>query len=79
MSQQIEIEQSLARWSETLEISRSTLAQWTYEMRLYAPFGNSKMITALSYGKGSAEKARGASKQNADINLQKIERALQWL
>lgn len=76
---QTQIEQSLAKWAETLEISKSTLGKWTYAMGLSAPFDNSKMITALSYGKGTAENARGAAKQNADINLQKIERGLSWL
>jgi hypothetical protein len=75
----IQLEQSLSKWAETLEIPRSTLSKWVYEMGLKAPFDNSKMITALSYGKGTAENARGAAKQNADINIQKIERALQWL
>jgi hypothetical protein len=79
MCQKICIEQSLAKWSELLEIPKSTLANWAYQMRLNAPFDNSKIIKALSYGKGTAENARGASKQNADINIQKIERALQWL
>ena len=79
MSQQIQIELSLAKWAEILEIPRSTLGQWTCAMRLKAPFDNLKMITALSYGKGTAENARGASKPNAENNLQKIERALQWL
>ena len=76
---QIQIEQSLAKWAIALEISDSTLGKWTYEMGLKAPFDNSKMITALSYGKGKAENASGATKNNADINIQKIERALIWL
>jgi hypothetical protein len=76
---QIQIEQSLARWAETLEISQSTLGKWVYAMGLSAPFDNSKMITALSYGLGTAERARGAAKQNANSNIQKIERALRWL
>ncbi len=79
MTQKIEIEMSLAKWSETLEISQSTLAKWAYQMDLKAPFDNQKIITAISYGKGTAENARGASKQNALINLQKIDRALTWL
>ena len=79
MRQKIWIEQSLAKWSELLEIPKSTLASWAYQMNLNAPFDNSKIIKALSYGKGTAENARGATKQNADINIQKIERALQWL
>ena len=76
---QIQIEQSLAKWAIALEIPVSTLGKWTYAMELKAPFDNSKMITALSFGKGTAENARGAAKNNADINIQKIERALTWL
>lgn len=76
---QIQIEQSLEKWAETLEIPESTLGKWAYEMGLSAPFDNSKMIIALSYGKGKAENARGATKSNAEINLQKIERAFTWL
>ena len=75
----IQIEQSLSKWAIALEISTSTLGKWAYAMGLSAPFDNSKMITALSYGLGTAERARGAAKQNADINIQKIERALKWL
>lgn len=76
---QTEVEQSLAKWAFSLDIPESTLGKWAYAMGLKAPFDNSKMITALSYGKGLAENARGASKSHADINIQKIERALQWL
>jgi hypothetical protein len=76
---EIQIEQSLAKWSITLEIPRSTLSRWTYAMGLKAPFDNSKMITALSYGLGTAENARTVAKQNSEINIQKIERALEWL
>ena len=76
---QIEMEQSLAKWAETLEIPQSTLGKWAYAMGLSAPFGNSKMITALSYGLGTAERARGAAKESADANIEKIKRALEWL
>ena len=79
MKQKTQIEMSLAKWAIALEISQSTLAKWAYQMDLKAPFDNSKIITAISYGKGTAENARGASKQNALINLQKIERAFTWL
>ncbi len=76
---QIQIEQSLSKWAIVLEIPYSTLGKWTYAMGLSAPFDNSKMIMALSYGLGAAERARGAAKQNADTNIQNIERAMKWL
>jgi len=79
MTQKVELEMSLAKWAETLEISASTLAKWAYHMELEAPFDNRKIKIAISCGLGRSEKARGASKQNALINLQKIERAFTWI
>jgi len=79
MTQKIELEMSLAKWAETLEISASTLAKWAYQKNLEAPFDSSKMKIAISHGQFRSERARGASKQNALINLEKIERASTWL
>jgi endonuclease III len=73
------IEQSIEKWADVLEIPESTLNRWVYEMGLAAPFDNDKIITAISYGRGKAEKAKGASKHLAQQNLEKIERALLWL
>jgi len=81
MTQKTFIEASLDRWSEILDIPASTLSKWAYDDRLSitAPFDNEKMISVLSFGKGLAENARGATKPNALLNIEKIDRALTWL
>jgi hypothetical protein len=68
---------SLAEWAKDFDIPEGTLARWFYGYGLEAPIDTSKIRLALFYGRGQCEKARGATRQNAIANLQKINQALQ--
>jgi hypothetical protein len=68
---------SLAEWAKDFDISEGTLARWFYGYGLEAPIDTSKIRLALFYGRGQCEKARGATRDNALQNLQKINLALE--
>lgn len=74
---QVDRVQSLANWARDFDIPEGTLARWFYGYGLEAPIDTGKIRLALFYGRGQCEKARGATRQNAIANLQKINKALE--
>lgn len=78
MNVTVELEpRSLAKWSECLDIPEGTLERWYYDLGQSAPATVKKIECALYYGRGRCQNARGATRDKALQNLQKINLALQ--
>jgi hypothetical protein len=78
MDNEIELEpRSLAKWADHLDLPEGTLERWYYDLKQSAPATVEKIRCALYYGRNRCQNARGATKDNALQNLQKINLALE--
>lgn len=68
---------SLSKWADHLDLPRGTLERWYYGLRQSAPATVEKIRCALYYGRGKCQKARGATRDRALENLQRINLALE--
>lgn len=68
---------SLAKWANYLDLPTGTLERWYYDLAQSAPATVEKIRCALYYGRNRCQKARGATRDRALQNLQKINLALE--
>lgn len=68
---------SLAKWAEYLDLPTGTLERWYYDLGQTSPATVEKIRCALYYGRSRCQNARGATRDKALQNLQKINLALE--
>jgi len=68
---------SLAKWADYLDLPTGTLERWYYDLEQSAPATVQKIRCALYYGRNRCQNARGATRDRALQNLQKINLALE--
>lgn len=68
---------SLAKWANLLDLPEGTLERWYYDLGQEAPATVEKIRCALYYGRSRCQNARGATRDRALKNLQKINLALE--
>ncbi len=68
---------SLARWAVRLNLTVGTLERWYYACGMTAPASSSNIRCALFYARERCDKARGATRDRALQNLEKINLALE--